>query len=159
MTMVMNLSSFAIKFLRYFLFFYGMAAIHEETVAFIEATDWLKDEKSIDYGEVGDKIGLTRSQLNMVRIRRRKIKIKEVDKLLQHYPEVSHFFKNTSLIANEPMETYLNGGSNPNTLKELLEIQRKYIAKLEEENRALVEKNQKMEGENKALKEILSAKK
>lgn len=129
----------------------------DETVCFIEATDWIKDEKKISYTDIADQIGLSHSQMNMIRIQRRKIKEREVDKLIRLYPEVKQFFKNTST-PDQANEMNTTPYSNAAVWKELANTQKKLIEKLELELRALKSIANKLERENKALKELFSQK-
>lgn len=140
----------------------------EETVAFIEATNFLKKEKGVKFGDIGDLLGLNRGQLNMTRIKRRYITKQEIGKLLQHYPEAARFFKApdtteehaTTQTLNEPMGTHFYGKQiRPEPWEELAETQRKLIARLEAELVEVKGKLREMEGQNKALIEIVSQRK
>lgn len=141
----------------------------EETVAFIEATNFLKKEKGVKFGEIGKLLGLNRGQLNMTRIKRRYITLQEVDKLLQHYPETAKFFKNTTSVEsdeiqtlNEPMSTHFYGKTQ-DPWQQLAETQKELLEKQKEELAALKEQVRHLEMEKKVLSStidgILSTKK
>lgn len=125
----------------------------EGTVAFIEATDFLKRERNLTYGEIAKSIGLSRSQLDMIRIKRRYINRQELDKLLKQYPEAKQFFEQPSLSdkVEESMILYSDGKA----WKELAETQKKLIERIETENSELKVENEKLKSENKTLKEII----
>lgn len=136
----------------------------EETVAFIQATNFLKKEKGVSFGDIGNLLGLNRGQLNMTRIKRRYVTKKEIDKLLQHYPELTRFFEEKenetsyeNKTMNEPMGTHFYGkNQKPHPYEELVETQRKLIAKLESELEEVKGRLKTVEGERKALIEIVS---
>jgi hypothetical protein len=146
--------------------FEGTVANHKETVAFKMATDWLKTEKNTDYGDVAKAIGITRSRLQMLRMFRTRIKNQEVGKLLSIYPDVANFFEKLkqdgtsyeNQTLNEPMGTHFYGKSTDHR-DELIDLQKKLIARLEAELEEVKGKLKEVEGQNKVLVEIVSQRK
>lgn len=142
----------------------GTVANHKETVGFKMATDWLKSEKSIEYGTVAKRIGLTRSRLQMLRMFRTKVKKQEVDNLLQHYPDAAQFFKKldtntlnsdrnppvTEQTLHEPMGTHFYGKS-PDPWQQLAETRKLLLDKQADELAALREQVRLLEMEKKVL--------
>lgn len=96
------LVKFLQKKIEYIILNYGTVGNIEETVAFKKATDFLKKEKNISFGKIASKIGLTRSQMDMMRIQRRYITMQELDKFLKEFPIVSQFFEKTPTAFSEP---------------------------------------------------------
>lgn len=146
------------KFLKYFILNYGTVGNKEKAVAFIEATDWLKNEKGVNIIDIAERIGLTESQMRMIRVKRRHVQGIDIDNLLQHYPETEQFFNNLNPPnqANEQMEPYLNGG---NATQKLIKRQEEMIEMLRQQLSDFKEKLIKLEGENKALREIVTQRK
>ena len=130
-----------------------MASIHKKTVAFIEATDWLKNELKIDYGEIARELGLSRSQINMIRVHRRKIKSREIEKLVIKFPDTKIFFENidenhsTLSTSEPPAPKYGLIDKLMNHLEYLIELQKKRIEKLEKEVDVLESENHKLKTE------------
>lgn len=144
--------------------FEGTVGNYEKTVAFINATNYLKEEKGIKFVEVGELLGLNKGQMNMIRIKRRHISKKEIDTLLNTYPDLTRFFKDTIFehekqTLNEPMSTHFYSKQNDDPWKDLVDTQRKLIAKLEEELAETKDKLRVVEAEKKTLVEIVSQRK
>ena len=93
------------------------------TVCFIKATDFIKYEKSLTHGDIAKSIGVSRSKYDMIRTKRRHPSIKDVNNLLQLYPEVSSFFDEENFKSpkdqTSPNDKYLK------TLEEKDELQKK----------------------------------
>lgn len=145
----------------------GTVGNFEKTVAFIKATNFLKEEKGVKFLDIGKMIGLNKGQMNMVRIKRRYVTRKEIDTLLQAYPDVAHFFNNEyakdyedkitdNEKLHEPMVTQFYGKNKQEPWHELVETQRKLIARLEAELEEVKGKLKEVEGQNKALEKIVS---
>lgn len=107
-----------------------MASTDIRTLNFIEASDYLKNELSIKVLEQANIVGITKSQIEMVRARRRKIQPIEVSKLIKAYPEVSGFFSNTS-----------NKESSINYFERVLASKDEVIVNLKEDNQRLRNEN------------------
>lgn len=128
---------------------------------FIEATNFLKNVKNINFSEQAKRLGLKRHTFDSYRGERLEVKDFVMVKMQEVFPEIERIIEKYTEpderpgTLNEPMD-YLNGGSHS---RELIATQKKLIAKLEEENARLKERMTKLEGENKALKEIITKRK
>ena len=138
--------------------FEGTVSNLEGTVAFINATDFLKLSKGVKFGEICDLLGWTRSQMDMTRIKRRQVSSKDIDKLIQEYPDVEKFFNPSPHMLEEPMQTRFYGKITDHR-DELVELQKKMIEKLENELAETKEKLTIVEAERKTLIDIVSQRK
>lgn len=143
----------------------GTVGFDEKTVAFKKATDWLKLEKGLDYGTIGTRLGLKRTQMDMIRAFRRRVTNQEIRSFVDAYPDVYRFFyssdtnivdDNKAQTLNEPMTTHFYGKQKQEPWPELVETQRKLIARLEAELEEVKGKLKEVEGQNKVLEKIVS---
>jgi hypothetical protein len=146
--------------------FYGTVGFDEETVAFIKAIEFVKKRHRIFYKEISEKIGLTKEQGEQIRAGRRKASNEDISNLIKQYPDSLSFFdklyKNTekdNQTLHEPMVTQFYGKQETHPYHELIETQRKLIAKLEAELEEVKGKLKEVEGQNKVLVEIVSQRK
>jgi transcriptional regulator with XRE-family HTH domain len=115
-----------------------MVGISKGTVAFIEATDYLKGTKRLKHGDIAEKIGLTRSQYDQSRGGRRVVLEPEIKKLQEIYPEVARFFKDIKENLKEPSEKHF---SKDEKSKDFIKL---YIDMIEDKNQLIELKNEKI---------------
>lgn len=126
----------------------------EGTVAFIAATDFLKAEKNVSFKKIAEVLGLKRSQLDMVRIKRRYLTRQEIDKFLQEYPETARFFQKHEPGAGTSNQTdeIREPGYLPAWVDALLKAKDEIIELSKEQRKWLEDANRRLEDENKALR-------
>jgi hypothetical protein len=137
----------------------------EETVAFNNAVKEVKKNRRLFYKAISERIGLTIEQGKQIRAGKRRASNLDILNLIKHYPETLKFFPNyendTSALEqtlNEPMGTHFYGKSTDHR-DELIDLQKKLIARLELELAEVKEKLKVVEAERKTLIEIVSQRK
>lgn len=132
-----------------------MVGLIDGTVAFIEATDYLKNERKISFNEIAEKLNLSISQMNMIRVKRRKVKPSEVEKLVKLYPYTQQFFEKQAGQTNEPAtpEYMTKEKKQIQLLNEMIEDKRKIIDILENEKKGLLEKIEQLYDELRTAKQ------
>ena len=88
-----------------------MAVIHKETVAFIEAAEYLKSNSGVTYKALEEAMNFTKGTFSMIKLGRRKIRGLEVKEFIRVFPEISTFFDSKSQsakpqVVNEPPTDY-----------------------------------------------------
>lgn len=106
-----------------------MVGISKRTVAFVKATDFLKDFKGIKHGDIADKMELSRGVYDQARGGRRKVTEEETNKLIRNFPEVISYFEGINdEIGDTVVDFYKEKGEDG----ELVEALRKTIKAQEE---------------------------
>lgn len=120
---------------------------------FIEATNYLKNEKNIDFSVQAEKIKVKRHRFDSWRSKRVEVPAYILNRLREEFAELSEMsgpIKGDRV--EEPSEVYATAGFNVwkeafLTQKELVEIQKERIRILELEN-------ERLKGENEALRKL-----
>lgn len=138
----------------------------EKTAAFVNATNYVKRQRRKFLKDVVAAIGMNEETNSMIRAKRRKVTNDEIESLIKTYPETDSFFnfikeneasyENQTL--NEPMGTHFYGKSTDHR-DELIDLQKKLIARLELELSEVKERLKVVEAERKTLIDIVSQRK
>lgn len=155
--------------------FEGTVGFDEKTVTFINAVNHIKKQRGLLLKEIASQIGLDEDRHNMIRAKRSRATIEEIQSLLKTYPEALNFFSKFNFITgnttleqienppvtqklNEPMGTHFYG-KKPEPWPELVDTQKKLIEKLEAELVEVKERLKVVEAERKTLIDIVSQRK
>lgn len=80
--------------------------IDKETASFIEAFDFIKNEKRMTYKKIAESIGMSDQTNNMIRAGRRMAHNDEIQVLVKVYPFVKHFFEKPPVVEDFQADNY-----------------------------------------------------
>jgi len=134
-----------------------------ESQRFKEATDYVKKVKGVKLEDISIKLGMERHNFDNIR---RGVNPKKpiIDNLCRLYPEAKQFFAaEYAKISENPPPNELNETmvfyNDGRTLQDLVKTQSELIEMQRRELERLRSLTDKLEGENKALKDVLNDRK
>lgn len=120
--------------------------------SFRDATNFIKESGLANFGEIANKLGIKRAQMDNLRFGSKTVSLKIQKDLIAAFPETAKFFQKE--IINEPGATY----STDTKLEEVIAAQEKLIKAQKEHIEILEKKIKTIEQQGKTLKKTTSDK-
>lgn len=126
-----------------------------ENQEFIAATDFLKRTTKLNFREIAAKTGVNNTVFSNIRRGVTKLPDDVKKSLIQKFPNVEQFFKNTKTDTVGDSLYLVNTNVNSQTLKELVETQKQLISMQNETLEALKKEVEILKTEIRILREML----